>query len=116
MPTNPKDEFVWSSIDRSSHRDQLLQQTKEKMVTLSFDTDFHPLGLKYATNANVVNKKPTKELKNNSKVKSTSKNVETKQGAIFIDPLSAMSATPDEDQDQYFDDAFSKEDLKSLIL
>ena len=64
MPSNPNDEFVWISIDRSCHHEQLLQQSKEKMVSLSFENDVHPLGTKHSLSSSLVTKMSAKDLKN----------------------------------------------------
>lgn len=116
MPTNPKEEFVWSSIDRSFYHDQLLQQSKEKIVSLSFENDSHPLGIKHSLSSSLVTKTSTKELKNSGKVKAASRNVRTKKESIFIDPLSAMSAAKcDEDpDDDVVDDLDNDDELGEL--
>ena len=99
MPSNPKEELFWVSIDRGAHYDELLQQARDKTVSLSFEDDIHPLGTKHNSAPNQCSKIPSKFSNNAVTVKTTSKNASSmKKTTTFIDPLSAMSASLEEDE------------------
>ena len=99
MPSNPKEEFFWVSIDRGAHYDQLLQQARDKTVSLSFEDDIHPLGIKHNTISSHSSKMSSKFSNNAAKAKTTTKKSSSTKETTFIDPLSAMSAKLEEDAD-----------------
>jgi hypothetical protein len=105
MPSNPKEDFLWVSIDRGARYDQLLQQARDKTVSLSFEDDIHPLGIKHNSASLQSSKMSSKFSNNTAKVKTTSKKASSTNEIPFIDPLSAMSAKLEEDAEIMDDDS-----------
>ena len=120
-----KDEFVWISHDRSHHYEELLQQSKAKMVSLSFEEDLHPLAPNNNAHSRVTSviKSSVKHAKRKDMATTnatTGKTVDVEKQSTFIDPLSAMSAAATQDEDSMDanrseeDDEF--DDLSKLTL
>ena len=109
MPSaTAKDEFVWVSHDRSHHYEVLLQQSKEKIVSLSFEEDVHPLGPNNNTHSRVTSviKSSVKHAKRKDMATTnvtTGKTIEVEKQSTFIDPLSAMSAAAATEDDDSID-------------
>ena len=97
MPSNPKEEFHWVSIDRGSLKNKLLEVAKDRIVSLSFEDDVHPLGPNYSSNSSQGVKKLPSRSQNKTLQRTAAKNVHNTNKSTFIDPLSAMSLKSEED-------------------
>ena len=97
MPSNPKEEFHWVSIDRGSLKNKLIELAKERIVSLSFEDDVHPLGPKYSSYSSQGVKKVTPRSQYTALKRTAVKNVHNTNKSTFIDPLSAMSLKSEED-------------------
>ena len=116
MPSNPIEEFRWVSIDRGISHETVLKQAKDKIYSLSFEDDAHPLGTKHVPISTQPSKLHSKTTKNVEKTKTASKNVPTKKASTFIDPLSAMSAKSEEDIDDFADDTSEISEIGQLQI
>ena len=116
MPSNPKEEFHWVSIDRGSLKNKLLEVAKDKVVSLSFEDDVHPLGPRYSSYPSQGVKKLPSRSQNNALKHTAVKNVDNTNKSTFIDPLSAMSLKSEEDDLMPVDDDMDAADETTDLL
>ena len=116
MPSNPKEEFHWVSIDRGSLKNKLLELAKDRIVSLSFEDDVHPLGPKYSSYSSQGVKKLPSRSQNNALKHTAVKNVNNTNKSTFIDPLSAMSLESEEGDLMPVDDDMDAVDETTGLL
>ena len=116
MPSNPKEEFHWVSIDRGPLKNKLLEVAKDKIVSLSYEDDVHPLGPKYSSYSSQGVKKLPSRSQNKTLKHTAAKNVHTTNKSTFIDPLSAMSLKSEEDDLMPVDDDMDAVDETTSLL
>ena len=116
MPSNPKEEFHWVSIDRGPLKNKLLEVAKDKIVSLSYEEDVHPLGAKYSSYPSQGAKKLASRSQNTALKHTAVKNVHNANKSTFIDPLSAMSLKSEEDELMPVDDDLDAVDENTGLL